>query len=208
MPWHTVQQGEHLPQIVQMYGFSDHVAIFNLPENKPLKDKKRDPHLLYPGDQVFVPEKTLKEEDAPTGKISTFKVKIATVMLRVTLHNELGEPFAQKPYKLTIDGQESEGETDGDGKIEVPIPVSAKGGKVEVEGHIFPLRIGHLDPLDELSGIRSRLANLGFDLGGETGDLGPKTQGALFWFQKLMGMEATGDLDDATRDKLKEKHIC
>lgn len=208
MPWHTVQQGEHLPQIAHRYGFSDHQAIFDLPENKPLKDKKRCPHILHPGDQVFIPEKEVKEEDAPTGKLSTFKVKIPKVMLRVVLHDEEGQPFASKAYKLEIDGQETEGETDGDGLVEAPIPVGAKGGKVEIEGHVFPLRIGHLDPLEELSGIQSRLANIGFDLGGERGTLGPGTAGALKWFQKIMGLEATGDLDDATRDKLKEKHFC
>ena len=206
MPWHTVLQGEYVAQIAHAYGFADQSVIFDHPDNQPLKDKKRDPHVLHPGDRLFVPDKDDKRVEIATGKLHKFKVKLPKIMLRVFVHDEDDQPFASKPFKVTIDGVEIEGQTDGDGKIELPIPLTAKGGKLLIEGHELPLRIGHLDPIEEVTGAQSRLANVGYDLGGEHGEIGPRTREALRRFQKANGLTESGDLDDATRGKLSEKH--
>src|SRR4029079_9588222 len=106
-----------------------------------LKDKKRDPHLLLPGDRVFIPDKDDKQVEVPTGKKHRFQVKLPSLMLRVMVHNEDDKPFASKPYKITIDAADKERTTDGDGLVEVPIPIDAKEGTLEIEGHERPLRI-------------------------------------------------------------------
>jgi N-acetylmuramoyl-L-alanine amidase len=208
MPWHTVRQGDHLPRIAAQYGFSDHKLIFDHPNNQLLKDKKRDPNLLCPGDRVYIPGKDDKQVEVATGKKHRFRVKLTKLSLRVVVHDENDKPFASKPYKLTIDGKEQQGTTNGDGLVEVPVPVDAKEGMLEIEGHEIPIRIGHLDPLEEITGVQSRLANIGYDLGDEHGEVGPKTREALERFQKAVGLSVTGDLDDATRSKLGEKHLC
>lgn len=207
MAWHDVAQGEHLIQIAHQYGFADFMAIFDHPDNKPLKDKKRDPHVLLPGDQLFIPEKELKEVDAATGKVHTFKVKLPTLMLRVIVHGEDDKPLANKPYVLTVNGKDIEGTSDGDGKVEAAVPVTAREAKLVIDIHEIQLRVGHLDPIEEDSGVLSRLLNLGYDLGGET-QPGPFTTDALRRFQKASGLEVNGNLDDATRGKLREKHIA
>lgn len=207
MPWHTVAPGEHLTAIADRFGFSDVAAIFNHADNKPLRDKKRDPHILHPGDQLFIPDKTPKEADAATGKIHTFKVKLPSLMMRVIVHGEDDQPLANKPYKLTVDGKEIEGQSGGDGMVEAPILPTTREAKLVIDGHEIPLRIGHLDPVEEDSGVLSRLVNLGYDTGGET-TIGERATAAIRRFQKANGLTEDGALNDATRQKLKEKHVA
>jgi N-acetylmuramoyl-L-alanine amidase len=70
----------------------------------------------------------------------------------------------------------------------------------------IPLRLGHLEPVSEISGIKNRLINLGFDCG-ETGDEEtPNMAAALRAFQEKNGLPATGEINQATRKKLKEIH--
>lgn len=205
MPWHTVLQGEHLTAIAHKYGFSDPSVLFDHGENKPLKEGKRDVHVLHPGDKVWIPEKEQKEVDAATGKLHSFKIKLKKLMVRVIVHGEDDAPLANKPYKLTVDGKSKEGQTGDDGKVEAEIPITARGATLVVDGNEIPLRIGHLDPVVEETGVLGRLANLGYDLGGERAP-GPFIESAIRTFQKKHGLRETGTIDDALRDKLKEIH--
>ena len=68
------------------------------------------------------------------------------------------------------------------------------------------LQFGYLDPLDELVGTQARLQNLGYyhgELDGETND---EFQGGLQAFQSDFGLPVTGELDDATKQKLFDEH--
>jgi len=47
--------------------------------------------------------------------------------------DEPEEPWANAPYILNIDGKLSEGQTDGEGRIEVPIPPGARKGRLTME---------------------------------------------------------------------------
>jgi hypothetical protein len=60
---------------------------------------------------------------------------------------------------------------------------------------VWSLRIGHMNPIDHDSGVIARLQNLGFDCG----DLASSIRA----FQEKVGLEATGTIDDALREKLK-----
>ena len=208
MPWHVVKQGEHLWRIALKYGFCDHQAIFDHPNNQSLKDNKRDPHLLMPGDRIFVPEVAPKTVPAATGQLHRFVLKSPRIKLRMVLHDEDGNPLAAKPFKLLIGGKTIEDTTNGDGLLEVPIPVDAHDGKLEIEGHCLDVRVGSLDPGHEITGIQSRLRNLGYRLGDEYGELGPATRDAIALFQQVEGIDVTGEPDDKTLAKLKEKHRC
>jgi peptidoglycan hydrolase-like protein with peptidoglycan-binding domain len=66
----------------------------------------------------------------------------------------------------------------------------------------WDLSIGGLDPVTELDGIRSRLGNLGFDCGGETGDLGPKTEAALEAFRMREAIDEEDLLGPKTIERL------
>lgn len=114
-------------------------------------------------------------------------------------------------YKLVIDGVTTEGQTDGDGFLDCPIPAQAMTGLLvlapgtphETE---VPLHLGHLDPIDEVSGIKQRLRNLCFDCGDQTDEETPDLEAALRAFQTKHGLSATGQIDDATRAELLKAH--
>ena len=109
---------------------------------------------------------------------------------------------------LDIDGTTTKGTLDGNGILEQFIPPNAKGGRVMFNGgkEIIPIRIGHLNPVDEVSGAQQRLNNLGFRCGSEDGDLDNATKAALLAFQQAHGLNPTGELDAATKGKLSELH--
>ncbi|MCI0329966.1 MAG: peptidoglycan-binding protein [candidate division Zixibacteria bacterium] len=211
---HKVKQGECLSSIAQKYGFPDWKKIYNHPENKDFKEKRPNPNVLYPGDKIFIPDKEEKEESCGTESKHTFKVKRLKTWLRLALKDEKGDVFAGKKYKLAVGGQLYEGTTDSDGLIEHQIPADEEAGKLTVwlnedgsgEGVTWNLKIGHLDPIEEVSGVQARLNNLGFNCGAVDGIFGPKTKEALKAFQSSVGLEISGQIDQATRDQLCQLH--
>ncbi len=69
------------------------------------------------------------------------------------------------------------------------------------------LQLGNLDPISEVRGVKQRLANLGFDCGNTNNDeLNEDLEGALSAFQSAHDLDVTGEIDQATRDKLKDVH--
>lgn len=204
---HTASSGESVTSIAESYGFFWQ-TVWDHDKNAELKQKRKTPNVIAPGDEVFIPPKQKKEESRATEAKHTFKRKGVPAMLRIQLL-ELDEPRANEPYILEIDGQLISGETDGDGIIEQPISPKARGGilKLPNSGEEWPIRIGHLDPVDTPQGVQQRLNNLGFDAGDETGDLtASATVEALKRFQAKHGLEATGELTSETTAKLEEIH--
>jgi N-acetylmuramoyl-L-alanine amidase len=128
------------------------------------------------------------------------------------LRDDDGQPISGKKYRLVVDGDDDAkiGETASDGLIERPIDASATSGELRVwsdggEVTTFPLNIGHLDPLEEISGVQGRLGHLGF-VCPITGELDGHTRAALRAFQRKNGLDETGEPSSATVDKLREKH--
>ncbi|MGK3963819.1 peptidoglycan-binding protein [Sorangium sp. So ce118] len=120
------------------------------------------------------------------------------------------EPRAGVAYVLEIEGASIRGETDSDGRIACDIPPNARTARLILEPEtpretILPLALGHLDPLEEVSGVKQRLANLTFGCG-EGDDETPELAAALRAFQEKHGLSVTGEVDQATRDKLREVH--
>jgi len=121
------------------------------------------------------------------------------------------EPRRNVPYVLNIDGNLIEGTTDEEGMIEINIPPNAQRGRLIVEPGTpnevsIPVNLGHLNPISELSGVKQRLANLGFDCGDRNDEETPGLEAMLRAFQEKHGLNVTGELDQATRDKLQELH--
>ncbi len=54
---HVVQQGECLSSITKCYGFADWRDIYNRPQNAPFRAKRPNPNIIYPKDEVFIPDK-------------------------------------------------------------------------------------------------------------------------------------------------------
>jgi hypothetical protein len=72
----------------------------------------------------------------------------------------------------------------------------------------MPVKIGHLDPLDEETGWKARLINLGYYEGCLADPDGTRFQYAIEEFQCDQDVKVSGKLDDSTKAKLKQVHGC
>jgi hypothetical protein len=208
MPERVVKQGECLFSIAAAYGF-DWRHLWALGENAQLKHQRKLPNILHPGDRLFIPERELKEEPRPTEQKHKFLYKALPFRLRIRLL-AAGKPLANEAYALEIAGKRIEAATDADGRLDEQIPPDAAEarlfiGRSKIE---LQLALGHLDPVEEISGVQGRLNNLGFHCGEVDGVLGPKTESALKAFQETYELAITGEPDEATAAKLKELYGC
>jgi hypothetical protein len=206
---HTVVPGDCFSSIAAKYGFFPN-TLWNDPGNAALKERRKDPNVLQPGDVVEIPDKRAKTVTVKTGSFRRFRRKGVPARFRMLLV-EQGEPKAGVPFWLYIDGVPIDGETDADGLIEVPLPPDARQGKLVIgepgAALEFELHFGHLDPVDSIDGVQARLNNLGFPCGAVDGVLGEKTKAALYAFQQFIGHEKpSGEPDEATREKLIKLH--
>jgi hypothetical protein len=200
----TVKQGECLSSIAYEGGFSWN-TLWNHPENAALRRLRKNPHILFPGDEVFIPEKRERSESVATGQRHRFVAMGVPERLHLVL-KKMGRPRANEPFTLIIDGRSFNGKTDASGTVDVAIAPNAAKAKLTIGAgddlQVFELQLGHLDPVIEVSGAQARLNNLGFGCGAVDGILGPRTRNAIRAFQDKCGLAATGDLDEATRNKL------
>jgi len=205
---YVVSQGDCLESIAVRSGHFWQ-TIWNWPENRDLKTARRSPNVLLPGDRLVIPGIRNKEVPGATEQRHRFKRKgvPSRLRLRVLL---AGRPRADEPFRLVIDGALTEGSTDSDGCIDVPIPPDARRGELVVgrtleDRQTFQLDLGHMDPVSEIIGVQKRLQNLGY-LCEPTGELDDQTRQAISAFQHATEIEETGEPDSATQDKLVEQH--
>ena len=112
-------------------------------------------------------------------------------------------PLKDMDYTLNIDGREKKGKTNGEGWLKEYIVPNAKVAKLKMaDGTEFQLKLGDLDPVDEISGIQGRLYSLGLYEEQINGRLDDKTKIALALFQSLNELEVTGEADEKTKDLL------
>jgi N-acetylmuramoyl-L-alanine amidase len=205
---HVVKQGECLSSIAHVYGFGSYRAIYEHPDNVAFRSKRADPAVILPGDRLVIPERAPKELTLQTGRVHRIQVRLPRTSLRLHLKDADGNAIADAPYTLEMEGQHIEGRTSREGLVDASVPASAAEALLAVTslGLRLRLRLGALDPADTVSGAQARLNNLGFGAGPVDGELGAGTRRALRLFQEEQGLEASGALDDTTRDALVRAH--
>ena len=200
MPNYTIQEGDCITSLAAQAGLL-WTTVWNHPNNSQLRDLRKDPNVLNPGDQLFIPDVDVKKIDKPTDQKHTFVKKDTPAKLKIRLLDQ-DQPRAGVSYQLTVDGALLSGTTDGDGYITQPLPPNAQSGKLIVGSgatkDVYVIQFGSLDPVETDSGVRGRLANLGYG----TDDL----KEALKSFQQKQGLNVTGEADADTQQKLKETH--
>lgn len=205
---HVVRAGECTSSISKTSGHFWE-TIWNDGANAQLRETRKDPNVLLPGDHINVMPLRPKTETGATQMRHRFVRRGEPAFLRLTLMDD-DQPRANQPFTLEIDGNETRGTTDPEGKLSVPIPGNAKSGRLligpEGQQEEFPVKLGHVDPISELSGVQGRLNNLGFGCGPADGKAGPATHAALARFQEANDLKVTGELDEQTRAKLLEVH--
>ncbi len=214
MPSHTVKQGEHLALIASAFGFADYRAIWDHPENAELKNKRKDPGILCPGDELHIPEREAKELPGSTELRHRFKVRRSGLKLRLVLMDAAFDPLAHARCVLHVGGDAYELEAGADGLLEETIPVGAEKVRLRVDdprapvGVEMPIRIGHLDPVDTVTGQKGRLNNLGYDAGPVGQDEDARFRSAVEEFQCDNKLKVDGVCGAKTQEKLREVHGC
>ena len=214
---HVVRQGEYLSRIAKAHGFADYRTIWDHPRNAALKTKRQNPNVLLEGDKLFLPPRELKEEPRATEQRHRFEVKRKPLMLRLQLEDAFLKPLANAKCELTVKGATIKLVTDGNGRLEHEIPPDTEEAGLVIKDALsslndleIPIQIGHLNPVDELSGQKARLNNLGYFSGPLDQEDQALFRSAVEEFQcDHMGRSAVdGKCGPKTRAKLKEVHGC
>jgi hypothetical protein len=213
---HTVRQGDCLSSLAARHGLPDWHVIYDAPENEELRKLRPNPNLIYPGDRVFIPDRRPKLEAAATGKSHTFVVSRPKTRLRLKIFDDLDESPTKARYELWIEGRQKPIEGDlEDGVLDTKIPADAPKARLVIRSadrgtvlEELELLLGALDPVDTVSGARSRLRRLGFDCGPVAKEMNPAIARALRLFQRVYNLKEDGTLSPATQDKLKELIGC
>jgi hypothetical protein len=217
---YKVKQGDHLSKIADQYGFADYLTIWNDPNNADLQQKRKNPNILFPGDQVFIPDRGVKTEERPTDARHKFVTHTQPLQLRLILERSFGDPVANESCELPIDTKQFQLTSDDSGLLEQKIPRSAtdallivkdsvtiKGTQVPVDFQV-PIQIGDLDPVEEPSGQRTRLANLGYyRLDGDDID-DAEFRSSVEEFQCDNNLTVDGICGPMTQGKLTQVHGC
>ena len=214
---YTVKQGDYLAKIAAEFGFTNPKAIWDDPQNAKLKELRKNPNVLLPGDQLFIPDKKEKQESAGTEQKVRFELKRPKLVLRLVLQDAYNKPIANADCELTVEGETFTLKSDGTGKIEQEIPAKSqsatlviKGSSSSINDEVIPIQIGHLDPVDEVSGQKARLNNLGYFAGSLGVEDEALFRSAVEEFQcDHMGQAAVdGKCGPKTQAKLLEVHGC
>lgn len=206
---YLVEAGDSICSIAARNG---HVpsTLWDDPANAELKNARKDPELLVPGDRMSIAAVRPKNVACATGELHVFRITGRKTTVTIYVEDEEGAPFADKRYELVAGDATISGTTDDSGKLEATIDARARDGTLRVwleepglpDPYEREVRFGELPPADHPDGLQRRLANLSLWFGSSE-DLSPA---ALSAFQTAQGIEATGAADDATLQKLVEIH--
>jgi N-acetylmuramoyl-L-alanine amidase len=207
---HTVGEGECLSQIAFENGFFWE-TVWNHPSNAGLKDARKSPFVLNPGDSVHVPALREKKVQLQTGQTHCFKRRGVPAKLRVKLQSD-GKALAGEPYQLDVDGKVKKGTTGGDGLVDEYVPPDAEKVTLTVgsgnKKRVYELALRELNPDSEIAGLKARLRNLGYFAGEVDDNIDDDTREAIREAERANGLQVTGEDSPALRDKLRELHGC
>jgi hypothetical protein len=203
---HSVQQGEGLNSIAHKYGLLPD-SIWLHPQNKTLRDLRKDGDILLPGDTLYIPDRELKSIAVATSQRHRMRRKGVPAKFRLQLfHNQICR--ANQRWTLDVDGKQYQGVTDSSGVLKIFIDPEARRGILIIgpDQSRLELQFGELDPITEESGYVKRLRNLGLLTDDYRLDISHKTDDALRAFQWIMDLPLTGEADEATLAALEKIH--
>jgi N-acetylmuramoyl-L-alanine amidase len=198
---YTVQPGDCIASIAFERGFFQD-TLWDHADNADLKQRRKDPHVLLPGDTVSIPDKRVEDMEKPPEKRHRFRRKGVPKFIQFQLL-ENDEPVASMGCDVTIDGIHARAKTDGQGWFKHPISPGARAAHLLFDnGAEYELELGHLDPIDTVEGVQQRLESLRHYTGEIDGQMNPETVEALKEFQLRHGLQVTGQSDQPTKDEL------
>src|SRR4029079_2635037 len=128
MPKQKVGQNQTTSSLALEMGFF-WKDIWEHGENSKLKEKRKDPNVLFADDDIFIPEKVKKTVDKGSEAEHGFKRKGEPSKLKMKFL-ALDKSRANEKYVLKRGSQLINRQTDGDGKLEHFIPGNTKSAQV------------------------------------------------------------------------------
>lgn len=178
-------------------------------DNAELRERRQNPNVLLPGDEIVIPERTQKQASGATESKHTFRAPGA-LELSVKLMDLMHQPLADVEYHFVIDGEPGESQsTADDGIASATVSRRLETAVLVLPWGEFPVELGCVDPANTVRGIQQRLRNLGIDPGPIDGICGIRTRRALRQFQAVeseAGLECSGAPDADTIARLRELH--
>jgi len=208
---YTVLQGDHIASIAADAGYLFWKTIWDDGKNAALK-AKRNPNVLYPGDMLEIPAKQKKDESIPTTEYTTFQTIGDPLQLKIVVLDWGRNPVVDTELDIQLDaGEKIKTAGDGSATKKVLDPQGNKVGKLLVKGVGLDLKVGHLDPVEEISGQVSRLNNLGYRAGVTAAGVSTDPNDLIFKsaveeFQCDEGLTVDGKFGPQTQAKLKDVH--
>jgi len=197
------------------FGFSDYITIWNDPNNAKLRALRTNPNVLFPGDQVYIPDLVPSEFLRSTDLLHKFQLHQNKLKLCLVLEDLYEKPIAGAECSLQIGFDVTSVTTDGNGKLEVEIApdtvdalVTIKSPQSPFQGTQIPIKIGFLDPVEEVTGQQARLKNLGYYWGEIDGAASDMLKSAVEEFQCDAALAVDGVCGPATQTALKRMHGC
>ena len=210
---YVVRKGDFLLKIALKMGF-DADTIWQDPKNADLRKSRPSMNVLCVGDVLYVPKKPARKwKSLQVGSKNPFKANVPTVQVAVTFVLE-GKPLASEACTIRELPDLGTLTTTSDGTLRFEVPLAIVVATVEFSAVplVQPLFIGHLDPVNEPSGVYQRLRNLGYVLD-DPGDGAAVDEQSLREplgaFQADQGLaDTSGTLNDDVRAKLKSVYGC
>jgi hypothetical protein len=211
---YTVHQGDCLSSIAYYCGLASWEVIYDDPNNADFRSLRPDPNLIYPGDQVYIPDPLPRFADVATDQRHVFVLKLPPTYLNLRIKDEDDQPVKGVQYEMKLDAMTLTGSTDDDGWIRSKIPAWAEVGTLKVWPNPddpdttieWKVGLGHLNPIETVSGIKGRLANLGY----RCGDLNDMEDddyiAAVMQFQTDYDLKVDGIVGPQTRAALMKEH--
>jgi hypothetical protein len=210
---YVVRQGDYLTKLAHTMGFNPD-SVWAHPKNEALRNKRTDPDMLQPGDLLYVPDEARERLPIEPGTINAYVARIPRMPVAVKLQVG-GAPLSKERYRILGLGPDPiAGATDEDGYLRTEVAVHVREIEVQLvdRKRTLRVRVGNMDPINELAGLQKRLQHLGFYQATRGGSENfeakdpPAVKAALAAFQSSRKLPATGHLDDDTRAALIAAH--
>jgi phage baseplate assembly protein gpV len=208
---HRVESGEHLAEIAHHHGFRSLATLWDHPNNADLKRRRKNPLVLQPGDELFVPSRSDDTASADSGASHRFVLKGEILRLRLKLLSLTGKPLGDAICTLTVDGAEKSVRTDASGLLETVVPRETRRAILVAGGQRYDLLVGGLDPIDCPVGLHARLRNLGYPLDADDAEGkvdAEQLRFALELFQLDQRLPITGTADAGTLQRIEQLAGC
>lgn len=209
---YVIRQGDYLTKLAARFAF-DADRIWSDEANAELRAKRPNREILHPGDVLRIPARGADGGRIAVGGTHTFRGTVPTTEVRLVLKRADGQLASGEAYRiegLPTDAEDAAGTTGDDGVVHFRAPVDLDSVRLVIESTASPrtsrtlvIRIGHMDPVDEPSGVRKRLQHLGFGSRLALWDE-PLRRAAIESFQRWRELPVTGEADDATKQALVE----